>query len=102
MYNFIIENKWPILLVLEIFAWSATMFMFYARYKMKSQLWFKIASAILIGTGIIPQVFLGVINFVVTKEIDLFTIVIALLITYGFTIGKRHIKKLDAWAQRKL
>lgn len=102
MYHFIMENKWTILLVLEIFAWSATMFMFYARYKMKSQFWFKISSAVLVSTGVVPQVLLGVMNFVITKEVDLFTIVIVLLIAYGFTVGKKHIKKLDAWARRML
>ncbi len=101
MYNLIMENKWAILLILEIFAWSATIFMLYARYKMQSQFWFKVASVIFMLTGVIPQVLLGVINFVVTKEIDLFTLVIVLLIIYGVTIGKKHIQKLDAWAQEK-
>ena len=101
MYNFIMENKWSILLVLEFFAWSVTTFMFYARYKMQSQFWFKVASIILILTGVIPQVLLGVENFVATKEIDLFTLVIVLLIVYGFTIGKKYVQKLDVWAQKK-
>lgn len=101
MYNLIIENKWVILLVLEIFAWSATIFMFYARYRMKSPFWFKVASVILVFTGVIPQVLLGVINFAVTKEIDLFTLIIVLLIVYGCTIGKKHIQKLDVWAKER-
>lgn len=101
MYIIIMENKWVILLVLEIFAWTATLFMFYARYKIQSQFWFKLASSILILTGVIPQVLLGVINFVATKEIDLFTLTIVLLIIYGFTIGKKHIRLLDTWAQKK-
>ncbi|WP_378956144.1 hypothetical protein [Pelosinus sp. sgz500959] len=101
MYNLIMENKWAILLILEFFAWSATMFMFYARYKMQSQFWFKVASMILVLTGVIPQVLLGVVNFVATKEIDLFTLVIVLLIVYGITIGKKHVQKLDVWAKKR-
>lgn len=101
MYNLLMENKWAILLILEIFAWSATMFMFYARYKMQSRLWFKIASTILVLTGVIPQVLLGVVNFVATREIDLFTLIIVSLIVYAMTIGKQHIQKLDLWAQKK-
>lgn len=101
MYNLVMENKWAILLILEFFAWSATFFMFYARYKIQSQFWFKIASAILVLTGVIPQVLLGVVNFVEIKEIDLFTLVIVLLIIYGLTIGEKHVKKLDSWAQKK-
>ena len=56
IYGFIFENKWLILLVLEVFAWSATFFMLYARYKMQSDFWFKAASAMLIMTGFVPQI----------------------------------------------
>ncbi|GMA98114.1 hypothetical protein PIPA1_09140 [Pelosinus sp. IPA-1] len=101
MYNLIMENKWAILIILEFFAWSATIFIFYARYKMQSQFWLKVASTILVLTGVIPQVLLGIVNFVVTEEIDLFTLTIVLLIVYGLTIGKKHIQKLDSWAQKK-
>ncbi len=101
MDNFIMENKWTILVVLEFFAWSATVFMFYARYKLQSSYWFKIASVLLVLTGIIPQLFLGVLNFIATREIDLFTLVIVFLILYGGSIGKKHVQKLDVWAQKK-
>ena len=101
IYGFIIDNKWLILLVLEVFAWSATFFMFYARYKMQSDFWFKAASAMLIMTGFVPQILLGVINFNETKEIDLFTLVLVLLVVYGCTVGKEHVRKLDAWARMK-
>ena len=101
MCSFIIENKWVILLILEVFAWVATVFMFYARYKMQSSFWFRLASAMLVLTGVIPQVFLGGLSFAATKELDLFTLVIVLLIIYGCTVGKKHIRKLDNWVQRK-
>ncbi|MGG1680245.1 hypothetical protein ACIFOT_31735, partial [Neobacillus sp. NRS-1170] len=52
-------------------------------------------------TGVIPQVLMGIINFISTGKLDLFTLIIVLLIIYGLTIGKQHVKKLDAWAQRK-
>ena len=101
MYDLILGNKWAVLLILEIFAWAATILMFYARYKMRSQIWFKAASALLVATGVVPQVVLGLANFAATKEFDLFTTVIVVLIVYGLTIGKKHIQKLDAWAQKK-
>jgi hypothetical protein len=101
MHSFIIENRWIILLILEFFAWSATVFMFYARYKMQSSFWFRLASVMLVLTGVIPQVLLGVLNFAATKEIDLFTLIIVLLIIYGCTLGKKHIQKLDNWVQKK-
>ncbi|TCL37628.1 hypothetical protein EV210_10559 [Anaerospora hongkongensis] len=97
----VMENKWLLLLLLEGIAWSATIFMLYARYKLKSQCWFRAASVLLVMTGVIPQVLLGVVNFAITKELDLFTLVILLLILYGVTIGKGHVRQLDSWAQQK-
>lgn len=39
------------------------------------------------------------------QKIDLFVVVILLLLIYGFTFGKKHIKKLDLavkkWADSK-
>ncbi|MGG3467350.1 hypothetical protein ABES02_07510 [Neobacillus pocheonensis] len=101
MMNFLVENKWAILVSLEVLAWSSTFFLLYARYGLKSDFWFKVATVLVVITGVIPQVSMGLINFIATKTIDLFTLIIVLLIIYGFTIGKKHIKKLDTWAQRK-
>ena len=99
--NFLIQNKWIILLVLEILAWTATFFMLYARYRLQSKLWFKVGTVLFALTGVIPQVLLGVINYVSAGEIDLFTICIVVLIVYGATIGKRHIQKIDDWAKKR-
>ena len=44
---------------------------------------------------------MGIVNFLATKKVDLFTLIIVLLILYGLTIGKNHVKKLDKWAQLK-
>ena len=99
--DFLIENKWVILVCLEVLAWSSTFFLLYARYGLKSDLWFKVGTILFALTGVIPQVCMGIINFIFTKKMDLFTLIIVLLILYGFTIGKRHVKKLDAWAQSK-
>jgi hypothetical protein len=104
IYNFIVENKWAILLALEGLAWAATVFLFYARYKMQSNFWFKVASVMLVFTGFVPQILLGVINFNETKAVDLFTlvlVVLVVLVVYGCTVGKKHVRKLDAWARVK-
>lgn len=99
--DFLVENKWMILVVLEVLAWSSTFFLLYARYGLKSSFWFKVATVLFALTGVIPQVLMGIVNFIATKRIDIFTLIIVLLIVYGFTIGKKHVKKLDAWAQAK-
>lgn len=99
--NFIIANRWIILIILEILAWSSTFFMLYARYRLRSDLLFKIGTILTIITGVIPQTILGIINFIYLKKLDLFTIIILLLILYGFTFGRKKIKQLDAWAKKK-
>jgi len=99
--SYILEYKWIILVSLEILAWVTTFFLFYARYGMKSTFWFKVASVLFAVTGVIPQVIMGIINFIHTRKLDIFTIIIVALLIYGFTFGKKEIKKLDEWAQRK-
>jgi hypothetical protein len=99
--DFLIENKWVILATFEVLAWSSTFFLLYTRYGLKSSFWFKVATVLFALTGVIPQVLMGIINFITTRKVDLFTLVIVLLIIYGFTFGKNHVKKLDAWAQAK-
>ncbi|WP_312475160.1 hypothetical protein [Neobacillus sp.] len=99
--NFLIENKWAILVGLEVLAWSSTFLLLYARYGLKSNFWFKVATVLFALTGVIPQVLMGIINFISTKKVDLFTLIIVLLIIYGFTLGKKQVKKLDSWAKAK-
>jgi|SRR5579875_612319 len=99
--TFLVENKWTILISLEVLAWASTFFLLYARYGLQSKFWFKVATVLFAITGVIPQVLMGIINFISSKEIDLFTLIIVLLILYGATIGKSQVKKLDAWAKDK-
>ena len=98
---FLVEHKWIILVIFEVLAWSSTFFLLYARYGLKSNFWFKVAFVLFTLTGVIPQVLMGIINFIATRKVDLFTLIIVLLILYGFTIGKKHVKRLDDWAKVK-
>ncbi|MCQ6282786.1 hypothetical protein [Bacillus sp. EB600] len=99
--TFLVEFKWFILIGLEVLAWTFTFFLFYARYRLQSNFWFKVGMVLFTITGVIPQVIIGIINFIVKRELDIFTMVIILLIIYGATIGKKQVKKLDSWAQTK-
>ncbi|MFL6555498.1 MAG: hypothetical protein ACJ8MO_05225 [Bacillus sp. (in: firmicutes)] len=99
--EFLVEHKWAILVGLEVLAWLSTFFLLYARYRLKSSFWFKVATVLVALTGVIPQVLMGIVNFIATKKVDVFTLIIVLLILYGFTFGKNHVKKLDTWAQKK-
>ncbi|QDP39620.1 hypothetical protein [Radiobacillus deserti] len=95
------ENKWVLLVIFEILAWASTFFMLYARYRLQSKWGFKIGVFLSILTGIIPQVTLGILNFIQEGKVDLFTLIIILLLLYGLTIGKKHIQKMDQWAKNK-
>jgi len=97
----ILEYKWIILVSLEVLAWASTFFLFYARYGLKSSFWFRVASVLFAITGVIPQVIIGIINFIHTRKLDIFTLIIVVLLIYGFTFGKKEVKKLDKWAQKK-
>jgi hypothetical protein len=99
--TFLVDNKWFILIGLEVLAWTSTFFLFYARYRLQSNFWFKVGTILFAITGVIPQVLIGIINFIIKRQLDIFTLVILLLIIYGATIGKKQVKKLDAWAQKK-
>ncbi|TCP18998.1 hypothetical protein EV207_1686 [Scopulibacillus darangshiensis] len=99
--TFLLMYKWVILICLEVLAWLSTFFMFYARYGLKSNKLFKLGVFLTVLTGVIPQVTLGIINFASTREVDVFTIVLVIIIIYGLTFGKKEVKKLDKWVQRK-
>lgn len=101
MIQILVENKWVILASLEVLAWASTFFMLFARYKFNSKTGFRIGVFLTVITGVIPQVTLGIINFIATRHVDLFTLIIVLLIIYGVTIGKKDIKRLDKWAREK-
>lgn len=98
--TFLLEHKWAILVSLEVLAWSSTFFMFYARYRL-SPFWFRVGTVLFAATGVIPQVIMGVLNFIATREVDLFTGIIVLLILYGFTLGKKQVIRIDNWAREK-
>ena len=101
----ILLHKWELLVSFEILAWSSTFLMFYTRYFMKSNMAFKIATALVVITGIVPQISLAILDVIQEGKINIFVIVIIALIIYGATFGKQHIKNLDMtvkkWADNK-
>lgn len=98
---FFLEYRWLILAVLEVLAWASTFLMFYARYRLRSDALFRAGVVLTLLTGVIPQVAMGIINYLGTREIDLFTAVIVALILYGATAGKKDVRRLDTWMQNK-
>lgn len=98
--DFIIENRWWLLLFFEVLAWIATIFMLFARYKLQSQSLFKWGVVLTVLTGVVPHVTLGIVNYIESRRVDVYTVVIVGLIIYGLTLGKKDIQRLDAWAKQ--
>jgi hypothetical protein len=101
MLDDILAYRWLLLGLMEVVAWSVTFFMLYARYKLRSQRWFRIASVLFFLTGVIPQASLGILNFMAVGNVDVFTLILVLLLLYGFTMGRRQVRRLDQWACRR-
>lgn len=99
--DIILDHKWLVLALLEVLAWSSTFFMLIARYRIGSRPMFLVGAALTVATGVIPQVVLGILNFIAERKLDVFTFVIVLLILYGSTLGRKKIKQLDNWASVK-
>lgn len=96
----ILAYRWLLLGSLEVVAWSVTFAMLYARYKLRSERWFKRGAVLFFLTGVFPQAGLGILNYLAVGAVDVFTLVIAGLLLYGSTVGRRQVRKLDAWAKR--
>lgn len=105
IFEAIINYKWWLLLTFEILAWTSTFLMLYARYFMESDRVFKIATILVVVTGIVPHISLAILDIVQEGKINAFPIVIVALIIYGLTFGKKAVQNLDRavkrWADNK-
>lgn len=101
MASEVLAYKWFILLGLEVLAWSATIWMVYARYRQRSQRLFRVAALMVMVTGVVPQLGLGVLNYIESGQVDAFSLVILLLFGYGATLGRRQVQRLDGWARQR-
>ncbi|MGG2091001.1 hypothetical protein ABFY59_29400 [Priestia aryabhattai] len=97
--------KWWILAASEVIAWIATFYMFYARYWMKSNVQFKVATAIAGITGYVPHISLAIYNYYTTRKVDIFLIAILLFVGVGVIlwhpIERKLEKKIKELALRK-
>jgi hypothetical protein len=100
-----LQYKWFILVLAEFLAWLTTFSMFLARYWWESRPVFWISFILSMVTGIGIQLSIAVVNIFKGQGLGLFEIVIAVLVIYGFTYGKKHVHALDrkvmTWARKK-
>jgi hypothetical protein len=105
MLEVFIHYKWYLLLVAEILAWTSTFSMFVARYWWESRLGFWVSFVLSLVTGIGIQLSIALIHVFKGGTIGIFEIVVVLLILYGCTYGKKHVKILDQkvlqWVRKK-
>lgn len=103
--EWILQNKWLVLLMLEIVAWVSTFLFLYFRYWKDILFWTRFWLMAMIFTGFAPQLSIMVVNMWATRSVGFFEAVILFLVIYSFIWGKKDIALLDrkmrAWADRR-
>ncbi|MGF9891452.1 hypothetical protein ABEX78_22575 [Priestia megaterium] len=89
MIELLLLYKWWIIGICEATAWIATYFMFRAKIVSKSNAKFRLYGAIAGITGYGPHFGLGIYNYFVTKRIDSFLIVIAVILVVGIIFWRQ-------------
>ncbi|WP_456364387.1 hypothetical protein [Priestia aryabhattai] len=89
MLDILLSYKWWILGVCETVAWIATYYMLHAKIVLKSNFRFRLFTVIAGITGYGPHFGLGIYDYITTKKVDLFSIVIAVLLIIGFIFWRQ-------------
>jgi hypothetical protein len=95
------ELKWILAIGLEAAFWImlAAFLVLRYRYGMEGITRLFVIGVVLDTLGLVA---LGVWDYASTGEISAYTLLIAGLLLYALTWGKRHMKRLDAWMSRTL
>lgn len=100
MIDLIVNFKWYLFIIGEIIFWGCIVSSLIVRYKYNN----KKISQFLIKIWFISDLWLlilAVIVYLKTGEIDTFQIIILLALIYGFTEGKKDLKKLDIYFEKR-
>ena len=110
MLNFILDNKWSILLTSECIAWLFLFAMGYYRYWKPSKIHFIIATVLSCIFGYVPHFGIPVLLCIKegswtalyeSKDALFFDGFILALILFGLTFGKKYVVKIDRYFSRK-
>jgi hypothetical protein len=95
------ELKWVLAIVLEAGFWImlAAFLVLRYRYGMESITRLFVVGVVLDTLGILA---LGVWDFAAAGEVSLYTVFIAALLAYALTLGKKDLRRLDAWMARNV
>jgi hypothetical protein len=99
--NLLLDNKWFFLVGAEVSFWVLSGAFLVLRY------WFELsrASFVMLGLIVLDNLFIlgmGVLDYLHTGEFAAYQIVIAAVLVYGLTFGKKDFKRLDAYLHRKV
>ena len=95
------ELKWILAIGFEAAFWVMLAAFLVLRYRfgIKAVTRYFVIGVVLDTLGILG---LGVWDFVATGRVSAYTILIAVLLAYSFTYGKKDMKRLDGWMAARL
>jgi hypothetical protein len=94
------ELKWILAAACEVAFWTLFVSFLLLRYRFgRDDL--SIAVLIAIIADHVAVLGLGIWDYAETGRVNLFTLFVLAILTYGLTIGRRHTKRVDAWARRR-
>ena len=95
------ELKWILAIVLEAGFWImlAAFLVLRYRYGIESITRLFVVGVVLDTLGILA---LGVWDFAATGQVSVYTVFIAALLAYALTLGKKDLRRLDAWMARNV
>ncbi|MDQ0252822.1 hypothetical protein J2S74_000194 [Evansella vedderi] len=97
MTDWIIDYKWHLLILSEILGWGFTFVMIYARYFLESKILFWLSLVITLFLCYVLDIYLFFLSYTSGERfLGWYEWTIILLFVYLFTVGKKHLKKLDA------
>jgi hypothetical protein len=95
------DIKWILAIGLEASFWIMLVAFLVLRYRfgMEGVTRFFVIGVVLDTLGFVA---LGVWDFARTGEVSAYTLLIVGLVVYALTLGKKDVKRLDAWMSRNL
>jgi chromate transport protein ChrA len=95
------EPKWMLAIGLEAAFWImlAAFLVLRYRYGMESVTRLFVIGVVIDTAGLLG---LAVWDFAANGNVSTYTIFIAAILVYAFTAGKRDMKRLDAWMERRM
>lgn len=100
--SYILEYKWLILILFEVFSWGVTFLILYSRYVLKSGQLTILFIALEFLTGWLPDLIIIPLTIIKTQRVSIMDMVFITFIVYAATLGKKYIKWIDNKINQKI